>query len=271
MHIPETSDPSLSVPYQTSSTWQSNAPKLESYARLWLTPIVLQQNRQPVSSSSPHGTAARYPKRRLRASNHTLERVKVQVDLPTSTQQYHVHRLLRQLPTLPYPLHRLSRFLPEKDPPVMSSTRNTALRETTHSFCRALISPPPPPSDLLLQYFSNAPKITEHGPEWSRSRLPFLAKTFSGRDGCEEYFKVMTDVLDMSLPEDAFPGKEGFIVDAEAGMVSVVGKGRFTSRKTGKGWNEQFIYRFSGFDEQGKIGHWEVWADPLSAWNAVGE
>ncbi|KAF7675048.1 hypothetical protein GT037_006811 [Alternaria burnsii] len=270
LHIPETSDPSLSVPYQTSSTWQSNAPKLESYARLSLTPIVPQQNRQPVSSSSPHGTAARYPKRRLRASNHTLERVKVQVDLPTSTQRYHLHRLLRQPPTLPYPLHRLPRFLPEKDPPVMSSTRNTALRETTHSFCRALISPPPP-SDLLLQYFSNAPKITEHGPEWSRSRLPFLAKTFSGRDGCEEYFKVMTDVLDMSLPEDAFPGKEGFIVDAEAGMVSVVGKGRFTSRKTGKGWNEQFIYRFSGFDEQGKIGHWEVWADPLSAWNAVGE
>ncbi|KAL1795074.1 hypothetical protein ACET3X_006890 [Alternaria dauci] len=102
----------------------------------------------------------------------------------------------------------------------MSSTRNTTLREMTHSFCRALISPPAP-ADLLSQYFSDAPKITEHGPEWSRSRLPFLAKTFSGRDGCEEYFKVMTDVLDMSLPEDAFPGKEGFIVDAEAGMYYV--------------------------------------------------
>ncbi|EDU50664.1 hypothetical protein PtrSN002B_008062 [Pyrenophora tritici-repentis] len=151
----------------------------------------------------------------------------------------------------------------------MSSSSTTLLRETTHSFCRALIAPPPP-SDLLAQYFSSWPRITEHGPEWSRTRLPFLAKTFAGREGCEEYFKLMTDVLEMALPDDAFPGKEGFIVDAEAGMVSVVGKGRFTSRKTGKGWDERFIYRFSGFDNEGKIGHWEIWADPLSAWEAVG-
>lgn len=81
----------------------------------------------------------------------------------------------------------------------------------------------------------------------------------------------MTETLEMSLNEDAFPNAKGFIVDAEAGMVSVVGKGCFSSKKTGKGWNEQFIYRFSGFDEQGKIGHWEIWADPLSAWDAVGQ
>ena len=49
---------------------------------------------------------------------------------------------------------------------------------------------------------------------------------------------MMTDVLKMSLTDDAFPAKEGLIVDTEAGMVSVVGKGRFTSRKTGKGWDE---------------------------------
>lgn len=80
----------------------------------------------------------------------------------------------------------------------------------------------------------------------------------------------MTNILDMSLPKDAFPGADGFIVDVDAGMVSVVGKGRFTSKKTGKGWDEQFIYRFSNFDKNGKIGHWEIWADPLSAWEAVG-
>ena len=66
---------------------------------------------------------------------------------------------------------------------------------------------------------------------------------------------MMTDVLKMSLTDDAFPAKEGLIVDTEAGMVSVVGKGRFTSRKTGKGWDEQFIYRFSEFDDEGRIGH----------------
>lgn len=81
----------------------------------------------------------------------------------------------------------------------------------------------------------------------------------------------MTEILEMALAKDAFPGPEEFMVDAEAGMVSVVGKGRFTSKKTGKGWDEQFIYRFSDFDEEGKIGHWEIWADPLSAWDAVGE
>jgi hypothetical protein len=152
----------------------------------------------------------------------------------------------------------------------MTSTRSTTLRNTTSAFCAALISPPPP-SELLSQYFSSEPSITEHGPEWSRSRLPFLAKTFTGKDGCKEYFNVMTEVLDMSLGKDAFPGPEGFIVDPEAGMVSVVGKGHFSSKKTGKGWDEQFIYRFSGFDEQGMIGHWEIWADPLSAWDAVSE
>jgi hypothetical protein len=55
-----------------------------------------------------------------------------------------------------------------------------------------------------------------------------LKAAFPGQDGCEEYFKVMTDVLKMmSLPDDAFPAKEGFIVNAAAGLVSVVGKGRF--------------------------------------------
>jgi hypothetical protein len=152
-----------------------------------------------------------------------------------------------------------------------SSTRKTTLMQSTHAFCKALLFPPPP-AELISQHLSSSPKITEHGPEWSRSRLPFLAKTFTGKDGCEEYFKLMTDVLEMSLSDDAFPAAdEGFIVDAETEMVSVVGKGRFTSRKTGKGWDEHFIYRFSEFDEHGKIGHWEIWADPLSAWVAVGE
>lgn len=81
----------------------------------------------------------------------------------------------------------------------------------------------------------------------------------------------MTGALEMSLDQDAFPGKEGFIVDAEVAMASVVGKGTFKSKKTGKGWDEQFIYRFSEFDANSKIGHWEIWADPLSAWEAIGE
>ena len=98
-----------------------------------------------------------------------------------------------------------------------------------------------------------------------------MGKTFTGKEGCEEYFGVLSEVLEMRLPDDAFPAPEGFIVDADAGMVSVVGKGHFKSVKTGKGWDEEFIYRLGEFDDDGKIGHWEVWADPLSAWVAVGE
>lgn len=152
----------------------------------------------------------------------------------------------------------------------MASARNSTLRKVTSEFCAALISPPSP-SELLSQYFSKQPKITEHGPEWARSRLPFLAHTFSGKNGFEEYFKLLSETLAMSLGKDAFPDATDFSVDAEAGVVSVVGKGHFSSQKTGKGWDEQFIHRFSEFDEDGKIGHWEIWADPLSAWVAVGE
>jgi len=151
-------------------------------------------------------------------------------------------------------------------PPARSET----LRQRTHAFCQSLRTPPPPSALLAAHFAPGNPRITEHGPAWARARLPFLAKTFAGTAGCAEYFGVLGEVLEMELPDDAFPGPEGFIVDAEAGMVSVVGQGRFASKKTGKGWEEQFIYRFSGFDGEGRIGHWEIWADPLSAWEAVG-
>ncbi|KAH7408436.1 hypothetical protein DE146DRAFT_675479 [Phaeosphaeria sp. MPI-PUGE-AT-0046c] len=110
------------------------------------------------------------------------------------------------------------------------------------NFCQALISPSPP-KQLLAKYFSSSPEITEHGP----------------KDGCEEYFQIMTDVLEMSLSHVAFPrAEEGIIVDAAVGMVSVVGKGRFRSRKTKKGWDEIFIYRFSEFDEEVRVRHEEI-------------
>lgn len=64
------------------------------------------------------------------------------------------------------------------------------------------------------------------------------------------------------------------MVDAAAdggrGVVSVVGRGRFESVRTGRGWEEEFIWRLGGWDEEGRVGTWEVWADPLSAWVAVG-
>jgi hypothetical protein len=166
-----------------------------------------------------------------------------------------------------------------------SQSRKDLLRSSASSFCQALLEPPPP-AELIRKYFTPAnPCITEHGPEWARSRLPFLSRTFSGLEGCKEYFLVLSQTLTMHIGADTFPGLDGYIVDVEAtgephssgggkqpeGAVSVVGKATFTSIKTGKQWHEQFIYRFSGFDDAGRIGHWEIWADPLSAWVAVGE
>ncbi|CZR65885.1 uncharacterized protein PAC_15785 [Phialocephala subalpina] len=194
---------------------------------------------------------------------------------------------------------------PKREPRNRKTTRppqdrKVLLRETASSFCQALLQDPPlPPSDLIRRFFvpdltadsskstlvsaSDFARITEHGPEWARTRLPFLGRTFIGHEDCISYFTLLSETLKMHMGPDTFPGVEsgGYVVDPKAtvedddlegveaeGIVSVVGKARFESVKTGKAWEEKFIYRFSGFDREGKIGHWEIWADPLSAWVA---
>ena len=61
------------------------------------------------------------------------------------------------------------------------------------------------------------------------------------------------------------------MVDGEMGTVTIKLHAEFASVKTGKGWEEDFIYVLSDFDEDMKIGSQELWADPLSAWMAVSE
>ncbi len=61
------------------------------------------------------------------------------------------------------------------------------------------------------------------------------------------------------------------MVDAEKGTVTVKLQAKFASVKTGTEWEEHFIYVLSEFNDEGKIGSQELWADPLSAWVAVGE
>ena len=147
----------------------------------------------------------------------------------------------------------------------MSSQRSTILRSEAASFCQDLIRLTP--QELLPRYFTSNSKITEHGPTWCRNRLPFLAKTFSGISGknsCMSYFEALSQTLKMHMDETTFPDGNGYIVDPDAvvegesssGVVCVVGKAFFESVKTGKSWHEQFIYRLSGFDADGKIGHW---------------
>ncbi|KAI9662390.1 MAG: hypothetical protein M1821_008557 [Bathelium mastoideum] len=153
-------------------------------------------------------------------------------------------------------------------------TRTTLLRSQSHAFCQAFLTGLSPSTTLDRFFIATDPHITEHGPAWARSRLPFLGKTFAGREACEEYFEILTKVLEFLPSKDTFPGPKGMVVDAEAedgkGVVHVKARGKFKAKATGREWEEEFAYRLSGFDKEGRIGHWEIWADPLSAWAAVG-
>lgn len=61
------------------------------------------------------------------------------------------------------------------------------------------------------------------------------------------------------------------MVDPVVGSVTIKLHARFSSVKTGKSWDEDFVYVLSEFDDDMKIGSQELWADPLSAWVAVGD
>nr|POE49529.1 dsc e3 ubiquitin ligase complex subunit 4 [Quercus suber] len=165
------------------------------------------------------------------------------------------------------------------------TTRRTVLLQRAQHFCAAFLDlANNPPPQLLDEHFSTScpPQITEHGPTGAATRLPFLGRPFTGRDQCLEYFTLLSQSLEFSPSKDTFPTtKTGFVVDESArdtgdeangrcGVVSVVGKAVFRAVRTGKEWEESFVWRLSGFDQEGRFARWEIWADPLSAWMAVG-
>ncbi len=174
--------------------------------------------------------------------------------------------------------------------------RTALLLSRCISFCNAFLEGTPPPK-ILDEFFINttdaAPEIKEHGPSWAQTLLPFLSRTFIGRDPsttdpqagtCDDYFRLLAQTLEFRVDQSGFPPPEEFAVDVDArgssgdetengsgrrGVVTVSGWGEFASVKTGKSWKEKFVHRWSGFDETGRIEKWEIWADPLSAWMAV--
>ena len=168
----------------------------------------------------------------------------------------------------------------------IAQTRYSLLQQRIEAFCSAFLDlPDDPPEKILTGHFTSSnPRITEHGPAWANKRLPFLGKTFTGKQECLQYFDLLPTTLDFIPNENTFPGS---VVDDRAstsddghsgvgkgwdgrGAVTVVGKAKFRAVQTSRSWEEQFIYRLSEFDEDGGIGNWEIWADPLSAWVAVG-
>ena len=162
------------------------------------------------------------------------------------------------------------------------------MRMVAEEFCTAFVAGMAP-ATMLTRFFASAPKITEHGPAFAKARLPFLATPFRGRrqggasctgntDTCDDYYDILSSILAFHPHPDTVPPKESFLVactqDAngewQAG-VTVKLHASFSSIKTGRSWSENFVYVLSGFDDEFKIGHLEIWADPLSAWMAVGE
>jgi len=157
-------------------------------------------------------------------------------------------------------------------------SRSAMLRKCAHAFCMALANTEFDAHNFVSTFFvpGEASSITEHGPGWARKKLPFLGQTFQGRDGCVEYFQHLSQTLNLHLPVDAFPPDAELIVDPDAevdgpynGVVCVTGKGKFEAKETGWRWHEKFIYKLSGFDDDGRVTHWEIWSDPLSAWSAL--
>lgn len=164
------------------------------------------------------------------------------------------------------------------------------LRSNVQCFCEALFGGSTPPAQMLDTYFTSDAKIHEHGQIWAAERLPFLGKTFHGRRAtsdktvhdcsCDEYFDLLGATLLFHPHENTLPPSEGYVVDADtdyrggkpgSGAVMVKANSRLSAVKSGQSWEEDFVFVFSDFSADGKIGSWEIWADNLSAWTAVGE
>ena len=147
------------------------------------------------------------------------------------------------------------------------------MRNTALSFCRAFgagVSGP----ECLDKYFTSDPTITEHGPHFATERLPFLATTFRGRrrpgqskaETCDDYYDLLTSTLALVPGTIHIPSKQDVAADTEHGVVTLRLHAKFKSVKTGKAWEEDFVYVLSEFGDEGRIGCQELWADPLSAW-----
>lgn len=98
----------------------------------------------------------------------------------------------------------------------------------------------------------------------------------------DDYYALLSSILKFKPTNETLPPFEAFNVDEEKGVVSVCLEGGFESLVTGGAWVERFVYLvgFEGVGEgeggqregkaERKIQRLDLWADPLSAWVAVG-
>ncbi|KAL8647842.1 MAG: hypothetical protein Q9210_005322 [Variospora velana] len=217
------------------------------------------------------------------------------------------------------------------------------LAYTTHAFISAFIANRPA-SETLSLHFTPTASIHEHGPGWARSRLPFLARTFTGRsppppaanplptsssssasssnnkkpdnnpadvsaddddsNTMDTYYALLSSTLEFKPTPHTLPDLDAYAVDEAKGVVSVRLRGGFEAKRKGRAdeegtrkkerraWTEEWVYLVR-FEAQGegeeeeeeeeeeerkgeeekrsrKIERLDIWADPLSAWVAMG-
>ncbi|OLL22630.1 hypothetical protein NEOLI_000256 [Neolecta irregularis DAH-3] len=130
----------------------------------------------------------------------------------------------------------------------------------TQSLCSSFAAKKP--FTAILSHFTETqePVIIEHC-SIKIPQLPFLS-TFRGPQ-IAEYFELLAELFefeDMKFYD--------WTLDVESERVCVKATAKFTWKKTQQSWNETFTYSFTEFDEDGKIGKYEVWGDPLTAYLA---
>ena len=127
--------------------------------------------------------------------------------------------------------------------------------------CEAFIQGKPIPE--LLDFFTEHEAIAiEHG---HPSIVPWLGREYIGHKEIGKYFQMIADNLsfqDMKFGE--------WFVDEDKLRVGVTGKARWTYKKTGKSWDENFTYvlDYAEGETEGepsvrevKLRKYAVWAD----------
>ena len=109
----------------------------------------------------------------------------------------------------------------------VAQTRYSLLKSRTQAFCSAFLDLANSLHERIIDenFTSKDPQITEHGPTWARKRLHFLATSFTGREECLQYFKLLGETLEFIPHKETFPSGEGIVVDDQARVSHVEGAG----------------------------------------------
>ncbi|KAI0377885.1 hypothetical protein F5Y04DRAFT_171208 [Hypomontagnella monticulosa] len=141
----------------------------------------------------------------------------------------------------------------------MPHRKRAELLDAATAFCDSFAQKKSP--DEILSHFSIDDGILayEHG---LKELAPFLGREFRGRQGVQEYFKIISSCL--SYEDMRFAD---YVVDAAENRVAVRGMARFTWTATGDSWDETFAYALK-FDDERKVTSYEIWADSGAAYLA---